>query len=225
MHATRILIVGAGAQAQVLADLLLLQAEQGRPVEPIGFVDDNPDLAGARFFDLPVRGTIAQIAHIPHDALILGIGNNGRRKQLYEHLSAQGESFARAVHPTAVVARDVIVGPGSYVGPLAVVSVGVTIGANVILNGTATVGHGCTIGDHAHVSAGVTVAGESSVGAGSMVGIGANILPRLRVGAGCVVGAGALVRENVADGTTVVGVPARPLPSGQVSARPGREGK
>ena len=27
MHATRILIVGAGAQAQVLADLLLLQAE------------------------------------------------------------------------------------------------------------------------------------------------------------------------------------------------------
>lgn len=225
MHATKILIVGAGAQAQVLADLFLLQAEQGVPVEPIGFVDDNPALAGSSFFDLPVLGTMAEISLIPHDEVIIGIGHIGLRREIYDRLSAQGESFARAVHPSAVVSRGALLGPGSYIGPHAVVSINARIGVNVIVNGTAAVGHGCTVGDHAHVSGNVTLAGESSVGAGSMVGIGANILPRLRVGAGCVVGAGALVREDVPDGVTVVGVPARALPVGQAaSAQPAMQG-
>jgi len=41
------------------------------------------------------------------------------------------------------------------------------------------------------------------------VGIGATILPGVKIGRECVIGAGAVVRKNVADGKTVVGVPAR----------------
>ena len=47
------------------------------------------------------------------------------------------------------------------------------------------------------------------VGEGAVVWIGANVLPCLSIGAHAVVGGGALVREDVPEGATVVGVPAR----------------
>lgn len=48
---------------------------------------------------------------------------------------------------------------------------------------------------------------------GASLGSGAVILGGVRVGAGAIVGAGAVVTHDVAPGTTVVGSPARPLPT------------
>ena len=42
------------------------------------------------------------------------------------------------------------------------------------------------------------------------IGTGAKVLGRVRVGAGAQIGANAVVLEDVAPGSTVVGVPARP---------------
>jgi acetyltransferase-like isoleucine patch superfamily enzyme len=49
------------------------------------------------------------------------------------------------------------------------------------------------------------------IGSGARVGAGAVILPRVRIGRNAVVAAGSVVTTDVADGATVVGVPARPL--------------
>jgi UDP-2-acetamido-3-amino-2,3-dideoxy-glucuronate N-acetyltransferase len=48
---------------------------------------------------------------------------------------------------------------------------------------------------------------------GASIGSGATILGGVRIGAGATVGAGAVVVKDVAPGTTVVGNPARALPS------------
>jgi serine acetyltransferase len=37
------------------------------------------------------------------------------------------------------------------------------------------------------------------------------VVPRIRIGAGATVGAGAVVIEDVPDGVTVVGIPAKPI--------------
>jgi acetyltransferase-like isoleucine patch superfamily enzyme len=50
------------------------------------------------------------------------------------------------------------------------------------------------------------------IGAGAWIGAGALVLDGVVVGDRAIVGAGAVVREAVAAGTTVVGVPARPVP-------------
>src|SRR5262249_46324273 len=47
------------------------------------------------------------------------------------------------------------------------------------------------------------------VGAGAWIGAGANVLDGVSIGDRAIVGAGAVVRENVPEGATAVGVPAR----------------
>jgi sugar O-acyltransferase (sialic acid O-acetyltransferase NeuD family) len=174
----RILILGAGAHAQTIADVLLYLHETGSPMVPLGFLDDDPDLAGTAPFGLPILGPLAAFTAIPHDALIVGIGRNATRKLVYERFHAAGARFVTVRHPTAVVARDVIVGPGTYIGPTAVVSVATRIGANCIINGTSCLGHHNVVGDHAHIAPGVHTTGHVTIGEGAQVGVGASIHPR-----------------------------------------------
>jgi sugar O-acyltransferase (sialic acid O-acetyltransferase NeuD family) len=207
----RILILGAGGQGQVLADAMRFAAEAGHPVTPVGYLDDNPSLWQTTPLGLPVLGALAAWRDIDHDALLLGIGANRRRCELYTTLTAEGAHFTAFCHPTALVGHDVVVGPGSYIGAYVILAAGSVVGANAIVHGNSVIGHHNAIGDHVHIAPGVHTAGSVNIETGAMVGIGANILPQQRIGAWAVVGAGAVVHRDVAPGVTVVGVPARPL--------------
>ncbi len=96
----------------------------------------------------------------------------------------------------------------------------VTIGPRLHLHhGTGTV-----VRRGSRIGADVTLRHCSTVGAGPAhlvpdirdgVELGANVVifAGITIGAGCRVGAGAVVTKSVAPGTTVIGVPARPLHS------------
>ena len=71
---------------------------------------------------------------------------------------------------------------------------GSRIGLGAILNIGCTVDHHAQIGDYTHIARGVHRGGEVSIGGHTLVGI-------------------AVVIGDVPDGVTMVGVPARPLPS------------
>ncbi|HQY94096.1 hypothetical protein [Caldilinea sp.] len=109
------------------------------------------------------------------------------------------------------MARDVVVGPGCYIGATAVVSIATEIGANVLLNSAGCLSHHNGIGDHVHIGPGVSTAGHVHVGAKTQIGIGGAILPGRTIGARAAFVAGAVVTRDVPDGVTIVGSPARPL--------------
>jgi acetyltransferase EpsM len=205
----RVLIVGAGGHAQVVADILLRMQEVGGGLTPVGYLDDNPALADQSLLGLPVLGAVTHLSTIAHDALIVAIGDNASRQHLFETLQSRGERFVVARHPSAVIAPDVQIGPGSMICAGVVVNPGSIVGANVILNTGCTVDHHNHIGNHVHIAPGVHLGGEVTIGEGALVGIGATVMPRRRVGPWSVVGAGALVHADLPDGVTAAGVPAR----------------
>lgn len=209
----RVLILGAGGHAQVVADILLRASEAGAPVSPIGYLDDNPQRIGASLLGLPVLGRLDDRTRIAYDALVIAIGNNVARRLIFMQLQQTGEQLAIARHPSAVIAPDVIPGPGSMICAGAIVNPGSVIGANVILNTGCTVDHHNRIGDHVHIAPGVHLGGDVQIEEGGFVGIGATVMPQRRIGAWSVVGAGALIHRDVPPWTVAVGVPARVVKS------------
>lgn len=209
----RVLILGAGGHAQVVVDILLRMQEADTGITPIGYLDDNPALTGQRLLDLPVLGTIAHLSTIPHDAVVAAIGDNATRQRLFEMLQKRGERFVVARHPSAVIAPDVRIGPGSMICAGVVINPGSVIGANVILNTGCTVDHHNRIGNHVHIAPGVHLGGDVSIGEGTLVGIGATVMPQRRVGDWSVVSAGALVHSDLTDRVVAAGAPARVIRS------------
>lgn len=205
----RVLVLGAGGHAQVIADILFQMGQTSADIVPIGYLDDNLQLIGRSFLGLPVLGKISDLTVIAHDAVIIGIGDNRIRCAIFTALSEQGEIFAIARHPSAIIASDVSLSPGSAICAGAIVNPGSVFGANVILNTGSTVEHHNQIGDHAHIAPGVHLGGDVQIGTGTLVGIGATIIPQRTVGDWSVIGAGSVVTKNVSSGVVVVGVPAR----------------
>jgi sugar O-acyltransferase (sialic acid O-acetyltransferase NeuD family) len=191
----RIVIVGAGSQGAIVADILECA---GTPA--IGFVDDTPGKAN-------VLGTIDDLRSIPHDAIIVAIGDNRLRRGLVERLA--GERLATAIHPFTSIAASACIGEGSMISAGAIVQPNAVIGRSVILNTKASVDHDSVIADFAHISLGATLGAKVHVGAETLIAAGATIVTGMTVGARSVIGAGALVVRDIAADVTAFGVPAR----------------
>lgn len=205
----RVIIIGAGGHAQVVADILLRMRDSGESVEPQGFLDDNPELQHHELLGLPVLGTISDLALVPHESILVAIGANGARRTLYERFRQQGERFAIARHPSAIIAPSAQIGPGTTLCAGAIVNPGALVGANVILNTASSIDHHNRIGDHAHIAPGSHLGGDVEVGEGAFIGIGATVMPQRRIGAWAIAGAGAVVHADLPDHAVAVGVPAR----------------
>lgn len=204
----RVLVLGAGGHGQVVADILLEMGRAGSLLAICGYLDDDPALTGQSLLGVPVLGPMHRRASVPHDAVIIGVGCNRTRERLASELISQGEHFATACHPRAVIASDVIVGPGTAVCAAAVVNTGCVIGSHAILNTGCTVDHHNVINDYAHVAPGAHLGGSASVGIGALVGIGAIVSPQRAIGDWAVIGAGGVVIKDIPPQVTAMGVPA-----------------
>ncbi len=207
----RLVIVGAGGHGQVMCDVALRAAERGSDARVVAFVDDRTELHGRKVLGVPVAGAIDSLARVPHDAVIVAIGENLMRKKITGMLRAAGEKFATLVHPSAVIAPDASIAEGVMVCAGAVVNTGTRVGSHSILNTGCTIDHHNTIDSFVHIAPGVHTGGDVFIGEGVLIGIGATVMPGRRIGHWAVVGAGSLVYSDVPLGTTVVGIPARPL--------------
>jgi sugar O-acyltransferase (sialic acid O-acetyltransferase NeuD family) len=210
MDPTPLLILGAGAFASEVADLVaeipglrldgfVQNLERGRGLEskeglPVFFVDDI-----ARFC----------ATHLA----VCAVGTT-HRSGFIAQVSALGMGAAVVVHPTARVSGQSRVGEGSIVSVGSVIAAHTRIGRHVIVNRGALIGHHVTIGDYVSIGPGVNIGGSCHIGEATYVGIGATILDDLTIGAHSVVGGGAVVTRDVPDHVLVVGVPARVVKEG-----------
>lgn len=184
----RILVIGAGPHAAVVADILEIV---GNPA--VGMVD--------------VRDGV--VPDIPHDAIVVAIGDNAARRAVAEQLTARGERMATVIHPFTSVARSAILGEGVVLTAGAIVQPRAVIGRGAIVNTKASVDHDSVLGDFAHLSAGATVGARCRIGEEVLLALGASVASDMRVGARSVIGCGAAVVRDIPEGVTAWGVPAR----------------
>jgi len=204
----RLLIAGAGEHACVVVDLLLSKAG----ITVVGLTDVDERRHGDNVLGVPILGSDQIWPALRADgvrAAIAAVGENDVRRRLAQSLKRAGFELVTAIHDTSSVSAHTRIGAGSVVMAGALINARTDIDENVVINTGAIVEHDCIIARDAHVGPGAKLGGRVRVGEQTLVGIGATVLPGITIGDGCVIGAGAVVVQDVADGATVVGVPAK----------------
>jgi len=131
-----------------------------------------------------------------------------RRWFLFARLLSQMSRFMTGIeiHPAAVIGRRLFIDHGA----------GAVIGETSAIGDDVTLYHGVTLGGISQDEG----KRHPSLGNCVVVGAGAMVLGPIKVGDGARIGANAVVLKDVEPGTTMVGIPARPVSPPSIARDP-----
>lgn len=211
----RLVVLGAGGElSQYLEALELRASGGGRRHDVVAVLDDNEGLHGREVHGYKVVGPLARASEWPEAKLLWGLGSVKRptaRLEVARRLGLPLSRYFTLIHPDAFLSPRAEVAPGATILGGSRVCAGARLAPHSSLGFSCLVEHECEVGPGALFACGCLVGGRARIGAGAYLGQGCNVRDSARVGRCATVGMGAVVLEDVPDGTTVVGNPARPL--------------
>lgn len=195
----KIVIIGNGGHASSLVDIL----EREGQYKIAGYViNDVWENMNSKY---PVLGSDEELEQIFQSGIknaALGIGYLGKsdiREKLCEKLKLIGYKFPIICDSSAILANNVSIGDGCFIGKGAIINANSRIGKMCIINTGAIIEHDCYIEDFAHVSVGSVLCGNVHVGSASFIGANATVIQGKEIGNRCIVGAGVTIRKNLED--------------------------
>jgi UDP-perosamine 4-acetyltransferase len=203
-----VVVIGNGGHSRSCVDAWSTTSS----LQPIGCTGPNP----SEVSEIPYLGTddaLPDLLAQGHNHAFVALGSSRARERCIRHAVGLGFTAHTLVADSAQIARTARIGNGSAVLRGAIVGAFTEIGQGAIINTGASIDHNCVIGPYCHIGPGTHLAGNVEIGSHTMLGVGVSVVPGIKIGAGATIGAGAVVISDVADGQTVVGVPARPTPS------------
>lgn len=160
----KLLIVGAGGFGRMVAEQAMLQYD-------CVFVDDGQPVA-VDVCGIPVVGGLADLPELrkEYGLLVVGIGNNQFRAQVYEKAKALGYAFPNIVAPSAYISPFAKVGYGCVLLQNACIQNGASVGNGVLLNAGTEVHCGAVVGDYALIYTNSVVRTGAKVGKYARIG-------------------------------------------------------
>jgi UDP-perosamine 4-acetyltransferase len=202
-----LVIYGAGGHAVSVLDILL-ECENFNIVAVLERDAEHRKLYGVQVTD---ENCLHELYERGVRAAFAAVGDNAVRAEISARLIAEGFRQINAISRHAYVSERARLGHGVAIMPNASIIAGTVIGNGVVINTNASIDHDCEIGEFCHIAPGSTICGGVTIGNGTFVCAGAKIANYVKIGANCVIGAGAVVINDIGDGQTVVGVPAKPI--------------
>ena len=149
-------------------------AEQAMIQYDCAFVDDGQPV-GAEICGISVVGSLSDLPELrkDYDLLVIGIGNNQFRAQVYEKAKALGFAFPNIIAPSAYVSPFAKIGCGCVVLQNACVQNGASVGDGVLLNVGTEVHCDAAVGDYALIYTNSVIRTGAAVG--NFARIGSNV--------------------------------------------------
>ena len=178
MSKEKLLLVGAGGFGRMVAEQAMLRYD-------CAFVDDGQPV-GTVICGIPVVGGIADLPALEKDygLLVVGIGNNKFRAQIYEKAKELGYAFPN------------IVAPSAYISPYAKLGNGCVVLQNACIQNDAVVGNGVLLNAGTEVHCDAAVGYYALVYTNSVIRTGAAVGNYVRIGSNCTVCNSAIVPDG-----------------------------
>ncbi len=200
-------MIGGGGHCKSILDCILVSGQY----DTIGIVDSKE----TSVLDIAVVGTDEDLPLLFKDGwkeafiAVGSIGNTTLRRKLFNLVKEQGFLVPSIISSSAVIARDVMIGEGSFIGKNCIVNTSSHIGCCAIINSGAIIEHDCMIGDFVHISPGAVLCGQVMVGDDSHIGAGAVVKQQIVIGDHVIVGAGGVVVNSLPGFVTAYGNPCK----------------
>ncbi len=206
----KIVLIGASEHAKVVMDIVEKEAKH----EIHGLIDTYKP-AGEDIFGYKILGAEDMLVNLFKSGVVTGgiitIGDNWTRHLVAEKIKSMlpDFNFVAVIHPSASIARGVMIGAGSVLMAGVIVNSDSKIGGHCILNTKSALDHDCVMGDFASLAPGVTTGGMVSIGAFSAISLGANIIHGVNIGEQTILGAGSVALKDIPDHCVAYGIPAK----------------
>ena len=194
----KIVLLGCGGHAKSIVDAI----ETAGIYEIAGFIDnvcqDEFEYRGYRIIGCDEKLQEIYSSGIHYAFVCVGFLGRGRvRNKLYEELKEIGYIIPSIVDPSAVLATDVNIGEGTFVGKRAVINSNALVGKMAIINTAAVIEHDCVIDDFCHIAISSVICGAVHVGENSFVGANATVIQGVNIGADAFIKACSVVVKDV----------------------------
>jgi sugar O-acyltransferase (sialic acid O-acetyltransferase NeuD family) len=206
-----VIIFGAGTLGKLALDIF-----NRNSVLVFGFLDDDKKLHQTEIGGIVVLGETDDDGFLKligqKTEAFVAIENTKEKQKIVKMLIDRRKVMPiNAIHDSAVVSADAIIGHGNLVAARAVVNPYAKVGNHCIINAASVVDSQAIVGDYVQIGVGAIINSEAEIADGVFIGSGAVIVSSIKIGKNARIGAGSVVVEDVEAGSTVFGNPAKKI--------------
>lgn len=177
----------------------------------LGFVDDRVKAGDGMIYGYPLLGGREFFhSYVKRVGVLLGFADCAAKEDAYGKITLRPNFyFPVIVHPYSYISPRAVLADGAVIARFCSVHVNASVGKNVLVSNKCEISHDSVVGDFASLMPSVNISGNVTVGKRTFIGVQAAVLQGLIIGSDAIVGMGSVVLNNVPEGCTVVGSPAK----------------
>jgi sugar O-acyltransferase (sialic acid O-acetyltransferase NeuD family) len=143
--------------------------------------------------------------------LLIAIGDPILKQKLFLKYQSLGFCFEQFISPSCVISNSAKIGKGAIICPNCVLGADTEIKDFVLINYLSGIGHDTIVNNFSQINPGVQIGGNVIIGEKTLIGSGTTIVHGAKIGNECRVASGSVVFNEIKDGFTVLGNPAKKI--------------
>jgi sugar O-acyltransferase (sialic acid O-acetyltransferase NeuD family) len=210
MFVLNIIVIGSSGHAKVVIDSI----EKENKYEIVGLLDRFKEV-GSKSFGYKILGKEEELQELIKiykiEGGIIAIGDNFIRYTVYDKISRNIPqfNFIKVIHPSAQIARNVLIGKGTVIMANTTISSEATVGNFCIINNNSSLDHDSEMLDYSSLAPGSSIGGNVKIGSFTAISLGAKVIHRITIGEHTIIGTGATVIRNIPKYVVAYGTPAK----------------